>query len=771
MTKVYLDTETCGLHGFVVLIQYAVEDGPIELYEVWKHPVSETLRLIEWLASHTVVGFNLAFDWFHLCKCYTVFQLCDPSWVPEEHIDEIANLEEAGKDGPCLKPVGALDLLLHSRKGPFQSLMARDDIRIRRVPISLADALADELENRVEIDGIYFARKKDKDAPRWSVFDRKKRNGDPDPDFKDVVLRFAPAGGLKFLAEHALGYKPKYHFQDVEPDRKPKELGYAPTAAAVALNDKWEVFKNKKCVGHAWPAIIKEHIDHWHTRPDARKYANDDVVITRDLDKYFNFPAPDDDDSVLACMVAAVRWHGFTVDLDGIQRLLADAEAVMRSSPVNINQPPKVRRYLYECMDDTEKFVIEESTRKANLEAVATWTVDEDEVCTKCDGKGCARCDNGILRAGKHPAAIRADRVLTVKAAAKERELYRKLVRAKRFHASFNVIGALSSRMSGGDGLNAQGIKHTEIVRSQFPLAWAGMRLSIGDFDSFEVSIAVRVTGDESLQADLLNGKKIHAIFGSMMYPTMSYEDILETAGTNDDRYTKGKQGFFASILYGGNHLTLARKLGVNEEDGKAAIEKLLKKYRDVNAWRVGIAKAFQSMTQPEGLGKRIYWNTPPDYCESFLGFRRYYTLENKICEALYTLARKLPKEWQKNNVKCVRSNRVQYATGAVSSALFGAAFGLQSANVRSAANHQIQSPGAQLTKRAQRLVWDLQPSGVGKWCVAPMQIHDEIVAVTSPEYVQPVADCINSTVESFKEKVPLIGMTWKANVNSWGDK
>jgi DNA polymerase I-like protein with 3'-5' exonuclease and polymerase domains len=256
-----------------------------------------------------------------------------------------------------------------------------------------------------------------------------------------------------------------------------------------------------------------------------------------------------------------------------------------------------------------------------------------------------------------------------------------------------------------------------------------------------------------------------------MMYPTMSYEDILETAGTNDDRYTKGKQGFFASILYGGNHLTLARKLGVNEEDGKAAIEKLLKKYRDVNAWRVGIAKAFQSMTQPEGLGKRIYWNTPPDYCESFLGFRRYYTLENKICEALYTLARKLPKEWQKNNVKCVRSNRVQYATGAVSSALFGAAFGLQSANVRSAANHQIQSPGAQLTKRAQRLVWDLQPSGVGKWCVAPMQIHDEIVAVTSPEYVQPVADCINSTVESFKEKVPLIGMTWKANVNSWGDK
>src|SRR3989339_359282 len=62
--KLYLDTETCGLHSMMVLLQYAVEDGPIVLYEVWRRPIRETLALIEWICQHTVVGFNLSFRVF-----------------------------------------------------------------------------------------------------------------------------------------------------------------------------------------------------------------------------------------------------------------------------------------------------------------------------------------------------------------------------------------------------------------------------------------------------------------------------------------------------------------------------------------------------------------------------------------------------------------------------------------------------------------------------------------------------------------------------------
>ena len=150
--------------------------------------------------------------------------------------------------------------------------------------------------------------------------------GDLDTEFKDVVLKFNPAGGLKFLAEHALGFKPKYHFKDVEPSPawRPYELGYAPTALAVSSPEKgWAIEADedggKKVTKYAWPGVIRKHIDHWATRADAREYANDDIVYTRALDKHFGYPEPGDNDSTLACMVPAVRWHGFTINREGMR--------------------------------------------------------------------------------------------------------------------------------------------------------------------------------------------------------------------------------------------------------------------------------------------------------------------------------------------------------------------------------------------------------------------------------------------------------------------
>ena len=115
MKKVFIDSETCGLHSMPVLLQYALEDGPIELYDIWNEPVQKTLDLIESWLGYCTVGFNCAFDWFQIVKIYTTFRLCPPDWIPREHIDEIAILEKEARDGPCLKPASALDLMLHSR--------------------------------------------------------------------------------------------------------------------------------------------------------------------------------------------------------------------------------------------------------------------------------------------------------------------------------------------------------------------------------------------------------------------------------------------------------------------------------------------------------------------------------------------------------------------------------------------------------------------------------------------------------------------------------
>jgi hypothetical protein len=153
------------------------------------------------------------------------------------------------------------------------------------------------------------------------------------------------------------------------------------------------------------------------------------------------------------------------------------------------------------------------------------------------------------------------------------------------------------------------------------------------------------------------------------------------------------------------------------------------------------------------------------------LGFKRFFNLENKVCRALFDLARKPPREWRDCKVKVLRRDRVQTAGGAVSSALYGAAFNIQSASMRAAANHEIQGTGSGITKSVQRRIWDLQPSGVNDWVVATAQVHDEIIVVSPPDKVDLVAETISQSVESFRGRVPLIGIEWTKNALSWADK
>jgi DNA polymerase I-like protein with 3'-5' exonuclease and polymerase domains len=176
-------------------------------------------------------------------------------------------------------------------------------------------------------------------------------------------------------------------------------------------------------------------------------------------------------------------------------------------------------------------------------------------------------------------------------------------------------------------------------------------------------------------------------------------------------------------------------------------------------------------MRQPGGIGSKVIWKDPEEYIESLFGFRRYFTLENSICKALFDLAEKPPISWKSINVKVVRRDRIQTGEGATRSAIIGAAFSIQSANMRAAANHEIQSSGAQITKRTQRRIWDLQPIGVNGWVVQPMNIHDEILTPTAPEYVERVEAVVKETVYSYREKVPLIDIDWFSNMATWANK
>jgi len=723
---IFIDTETCGLYGLPVLIQYAYDDGPVWLHCPWTVEVRETLRLIRKFMEEDLVFFNAAFDMFHLCKLYTIFDLVqDKDSLP--NIQEIYELEPEGRNGPCLKPRRCCDIMLVARKGKYQSTMDRGDIRIRKVPRQLAFELAGYLEDKVKLDSIYFARRKDQNAARWKVFDR-----DDSETFKDVVLGFRASSSLKNLAIHALGrdvIKYAEATMQLESTSYPEELGYAPFAKALPRTAK------------RWPDVIRRHIAYWHDNPLARKYAEEDVIHTRDLWKHLGSPEPGDDDSELACMVAAVRWKGFAIDLEGIKELKEKAEVVAKSAP---KAPGPVKYYIGATMNEVERMFLNLGTKKIILEEIANSEEWED-----------------------HPAQERAKNVLAARLAKSERDLYTKLITAGRFHASFNVIGTLSSRMAGADGLNPQGIKRARHVREKFLLHDPASILCGGDFQSFEVSIAAAAYPDPKLIADLQQGKSIHAVFGMCVYPRMSYEEIIN----HKEIYNKCKSALFA-LLYGGQAYTLMTRLGTNIEIAENAYTRFLNLYPVVAVERENIFNKFKAMRQDGGLGSRIEWHDPEDYIESMLGFRRHFTLENEILRHLYEVANSPPKDWRKiKGVVNRRDDREQSIGGATQTSLYAAGFALQGANMRAAGNHVIQSTGAQITKAVQRAIWDVQPSGIHSWVVQPMNIHDEIMCPTDPDKASDVESVVQNTVDSYRDRIPLLGIDWRTNLDSWADK
>jgi hypothetical protein len=792
--KLYYDTECCGLHGPITLIQYAYDDGEIELYSPWDNPIEDTIKLIEEFMEHTNIGFNLAFDHFHLSQMYTTLLLMeDQSKYLDACMDEYAIKEEKGRFGPCLKPAGCFDLMLHARKTEYQSTMDREDIRIKRVPTQLAWLLAAELTKRIPLKDVYFARRTDKTI-RWQVSDiEEDEDLRVDPNFKNVVLKFAPSSALKALAQDALGFDVSeilmFHNVDVAPEHHPEDLGYAPFCTAVGTPENWK---------GAWPDHIKYHINHWLYNSIARQYASDDVKYTRMLYKYFSATdsghtkddarkyawgeevgevidlAVDDVDSTLACMVGSVRWRGFAIDVAGITALKEKCETLLAKLDFNYESVAVVRTYLEQVMSQTEKLTIAHSTKAVIMEDISKWRksiVCEcgglQESCEKCRGEGLIELDE------PHPAATRAAEILEARHAKKEIELFEKLLKAGRFHASFKVIGTLSSRMSGADGLNAQGIKRDKFVRKCFPLADLGLVLCGGDFAGFEVVLIDAVYGDPDLRADLMSGKKIHALFGQYIFPHLTYYQIMKSKGAHDpwqDFYSRSKQGVFA-LAYGGEAFTLSNRVGVPEQAAADAYNKFIQKYKKFGEERKRYFDMFCSMRQPKGLGTKVEWHEPANHIASIYGFRRYFTLENSICEALFDIAESPPKEWLELKIKVVRRDREQTACGAVRSALFGAAFAVQAGNMRAAGNHVIQSSGAQLTKFLQKEIWDLQPCGIYAWRVQPMNVHDEIMCPIHPDFVNQLDTVVTGFIKKHSDKVPLLEIDWSNRIGSWAEK
>ena len=784
----YIDTETCGYHGPIILIQYAKDEGAIKIHDVWTSPIDDTLKLIEKFVKEDIVGFNLAFDWFHICQTYTTLTVLkdmikDGSMWPIHWIEETADAEYKARDvNICLKPQGALDLMLHARKTSYQNTMNRKPIRIKRVPTAIAQDLAYELSTRIPLKDIYFGKKANK-TERWKVQDIIDEDGYIIADFKDVVLTFAPTSTLKALAVDATGVD-HGDIIDMSEFNLPKvtENGYAPFAWAHREEKEFSDFDN--VIHHlvtwngCWVDYIQLFVDFWQNDERARLYANNDIKYTRDLYKHFGKPEVNDTDSVLAMMVAAVRWKGFTIDTTKLKAMREKEQVKQKSYAKKFScmSQKSCLAYLNAGITNTERALLtiqgKQSTSGNMLLALAEQK--EGDICDNCHGAGCDQCREGIVITGTPTkGAALAQDIIDARHCGKAIELYDKLIKADRFHASFVVIGTKSTRMAGTDDLNAQGIKNSPEVRSCFPLSWGDNWLCGGDFSGFEVAIADAIYKDEELHRLLLEGKKIHALFGMSLFKK-TYDEIMATSKLDgyDNLYYRAKRGVFA-MLYGGESFTLQNRVGIDEETANEAWADWIKRFKQWGEARKRIFDMFCSMRQPDGLGTKVIWKDPADYIESLFGFRRYFTLENMIVKALFEIAEKPPEKWKTIKETVVRRDDKgkQTVANASRSAVIGAAFALQAGNMRAAANHEIQSVGATITKELQRELWKLQPCGIHPWHVQPMQVHDEVLVVSKPELSEGVKTIIKRFLVEYRQYIPLLDIEWHDRIQTWADK
>ena len=803
MRKVFLDTETCGFHGPIVLLQYAFEAEPVQLYHVWDEPVPKTLALLEDISHNIVVGYNLAFDWFHICQLYTTLLEYQERYAATEGVlvEELyAKCESAARDRGCLKPAGALDLMLYSRKVQYQYLMDRKPIVMRRVPAEIAPQLCDILNDLLPFRRIFFARYRDKHHKPWNLYEDK-----AGPKFQTIKCKFAPSTGLKSLVADVFPDKYARDFGSVAPDPafEPIELGYAPFAEAVQQLTEWKGKRPKRFYGDwkgAWPQVIEHHQSHWAVNTAAQEYARNDVEFLRLLYDHFcttaTPPEINDTDSLLACMVGAVRWRGFSVNCEYLRELRAKAIERKERIPT---APRDVLRYLAKNINDMERLMLPSATDKQTLANLVQADEDAWAQIQEIDKRKYSVDERqAALNAVTWALTIsrKAFEVLEARKAQKEIEMYDKLLVAGRLHASLKVIGTLSSRMAGDNKLNVQGIKRTKYVRKAFPLAWPGMTLSGGDFAGFEVTIADAVYDDPKLRADLTSytdcvycdgsgrsddtaeckacngtGKertKIHAIFGTHIFPGYDYKGIRLTAGKVPDLYTTAKSGLF-TWLFAGTERSFEERLGVPAQQAKDGLLSFESSYPLVGKRRRQAMHDYCPVWS--GDDGKFHWREHKKSVETLLGFRRYFDLEYAVVRTLFELPDRLPTEWRDIPSRVMRGNRVQTLLGATCSAIYGAVFSLQNYVSRVAINHPIQGTGAQITKELQARIWQFQPIGYNPWQVMPLNVHDEIMVPVAPALSHDLAELVTTVVNEQKQTVPLLEIEWHTNMGTWADK
>ncbi|MHA1790256.1 MAG: DNA polymerase [Candidatus Helarchaeota archaeon] len=752
MINYWIDTESIQFIGATMLLQYSKSEstnlGDIILWSPFDEQAGKTKELIENMINSRFVGFNLTHDIFHISRLYNLLSYFSYSERPKEHLDFF--IECYNKPVKyCLLPKNAVDLMLIGQRNQFQGLVRQKPIRIKKIPKLLAEKLIFHLEKEIKLNPLYFAGFKQ--GRHWQINKiwashmnelafqeiggaKIKNKNDIHPDLVNLVLPFKPKKRLKDIMKYLLNKDVKY-FESY--CKKYKEKFWNPLSSD-------------------WLDVYQENYNMWKHDPNQIQYAKDDVLYTYEFDKYLGFPN-EDTDSLLACMSGNQYHKGYTIDKEKAKKLLVNVNKkyLEAMSKVDVKAPRACLKYLREGVSD---FLQDEITDTKASTLVS------------------------IIKNSELPnLREKVKLIIQGRNAGKRKILLERLIKMNKLYAQFKIGGTATNRKSGGndevqnagisgksESISAHGLPREKIFREIFTFnKEPNWTLSGGDAKGFEVAIAAAVFNDKTLTKTLREGKSFHGLFGASVYK-MTYEEVIK----NLVLYTNAKTGVFA-WFFGALAFTIAQNLNLSIEEVEEGIEELEKTYPGIKKNREKIWNKFQALRQPNGLGTQVIWNEPDTFIETFMGLKRDFTVEIETMRALFNLSQHLPDDLKKLNIKVTRNleKGIQKGWGAVMSALFAAAFSIQSQIMKIASNFVIQSPGAEMIKELEyNIINKFQPRGINEYNIMTFNAHDELQIPHKIGLEDLIEKEVRNFEKEYRKKVPLFEMEWKKRKSNWAE-
>jgi hypothetical protein len=380
--------------------------------------------------------------------------------------------------------------------------------------------------------------------------------------------------------------------------------------------------------------------------------------------------------------------------------------------------------------------------------------------------------------------------------------------RTGRAHPDFRVMGTSTARMSGTAGLNWQGIGAAESVEIE---EWVdneredrefespeetgeieseiarddekeeggrretvGLRAAIetpcvGDFASFEVTIAASVFKDRQLQEDLDHGRDLHAMAVAQAHPEarkrkLTYDQVLAGYRAHDPTITRWRKGMKAvvfGIFYGASAQKVADVLNVSVQEGEEVLEAFYERYEGIGRYKAETERAFVTADTSRWSVESI--GSMESAREDLVGFRRSWHFERDCAVTLWGLGSRGVRTGCHGTVVRQQEKGAQSIDQAVRSGLLGSAIAIQAAVCRQAGNMPIQATGANLTKFLMADCWRILRCPL-------MNVHDELVFGSDRFHARTLSGIVEAFEARYRPLVPPLKFDYKPT-RVWADK